>query len=124
MAAEFEVRGRFAYGLLKGEKGTHRLVRTNPLKNTGTRETSFAGVEVMPLLDDNAAGAIEVPEGDLEITTMRAGGAGGQASARVAEPGHAGVCETVPWLLRGLCAVASSALAQRAIARASLPHRT
>jgi len=77
-SSEFEVRGRFAYGLLKGEKGTHRLVRTNPLKNTGTRETSFAGVEVMPLLDDNAAGAIEVPEGDLEITTMRAGGAGGQ----------------------------------------------
>lgn len=77
-AAEIEIRGRYAYGLLAGEKGTHRLVRTNPMKNTGTRETSFAGVEVMPLLEEEDMVAVEVPEADLEITTMRATGAGGQ----------------------------------------------
>ena len=80
-SSELEIKGPFAYGLLRGEKGTHRLVRTNPLKNTGTRETSFVGVEVMPILpdeegDDSLGGVIA--EADLEITTMRAGGAGGQ----------------------------------------------
>ena len=73
-----EVEGRFAYGYLGAEKGTHRLVRQSPFKKDATRQTSFAAVDVMPTLDDDLADAIEVNPGDLEITTMRSGGAGGQ----------------------------------------------
>ena len=48
--AEVEVQGRFAFGYLSGEKGTHRLVRQSPFNTKATRETSFAAVNVMPLL--------------------------------------------------------------------------
>lgn len=77
-SVEFEVQGRFAYGFLKGEKGTHRLVRQSPFNAKAARQTSFAAVEVMPVLDDIMTDQIDVPESDLEITTMRSGGAGGQ----------------------------------------------
>lgn len=73
-----EVDGRFAYGYLHAEKGTHRLVRQSPFKKDATRQTSFAAVDVIPLFDDSSAEAVAVPESDLEITTMRAGGPGGQ----------------------------------------------
>ncbi|GHP07191.1 hypothetical protein PPROV_000593300 [Pycnococcus provasolii] len=75
-------KGRFAYGLLKSEHGTHRLVRQSPFgKTKEKRETSFASVEVMPVLDD--ADLVddelnEITDNDLEITTMRSGGKGGQ----------------------------------------------
>lgn len=79
-SVEIQIDGRYAYGYLKGEKGTHRLVRLSPFNSKAARQTSFAAVEVMPLLDDDAydPGNVEIPDTDLEITTMRSGGAGGQ----------------------------------------------
>jgi peptide chain release factor 2 len=71
-----EVIGRYAYGYLKSEKGTHRLVRISPFNANDKRQTSFAGVEVMPLIDQSVH--LDIPDTDLEITTTRAGGKGGQ----------------------------------------------
>ena len=72
-----EIEGRYAYGYLKGEKGTHRLVRISPFNANDKRQTSFAGVEIMPKLDSSAI-KLDIPDKDLEITTSRAGGKGGQ----------------------------------------------
>ncbi|WP_156915181.1 peptide chain release factor 2 [Rubidibacter lacunae] len=77
-SATLEVDGRFAYGYLRGEKGTHRLVRISPFNANGKRQTSFAGIEVMPALDEASVSDVEIPEKDLEITTSRSGGKGGQ----------------------------------------------
>lgn len=73
-----EIVGEFACGLLRGERGAHRLVRISPFNSLGKRQTSFAGVEVMPVLEGEELKKIEIPETDLEVTTMRAGGKGGQ----------------------------------------------
>ena len=71
-----EIDGRHAYGYLRPEKGTHRLVRISPFNANGKRQTSFAGVEIMPLIDNSVE--LDIPDKDLEITTSRAGGKGGQ----------------------------------------------
>lgn len=75
-SATLEISGRYAYGYLKGEKGTHRLVRISPFNANDKRQTSFAGVEVMPEVDYSVH--LDIPDQDLEITTSRAGGKGGQ----------------------------------------------
>tara|TARA_Y100001968_G_scaffold284309_1_gene283581 strand:- start:107 stop:1066 length:960 start_codon:yes stop_codon:yes gene_type:complete len=75
-SATVEIEGRYAYGYLQKEKGTHRLVRISPFNANAKRQTSFAGVEVMPKIDEDVQ--LEIPDKDLEITTSRSGGAGGQ----------------------------------------------
>ncbi|MQM08895.1 hypothetical protein Taro_041762 [Colocasia esculenta] len=76
-SATLELEGCFAYGYLSGEKGTHRIVRQSPFNAKGLRQTSFAGVEVMPLLPEESLD-VEIPDEDLEISHSRAGGKGGQ----------------------------------------------
>jgi peptide chain release factor 2 len=71
-----EVQGDYAYGYLQAETGVHRLVRMSPFDANARRHTSFASVDVMPEIEDDID--IEIREEDLEVETMRAGGAGGQ----------------------------------------------
>ena len=73
-----QVKGAHAYGLLTAERGTHRLVRQSPFNAKAARQTSFAAVEVVPVLDDEVDPGFVIPDDELEITTMRAGGSGGQ----------------------------------------------
>ena len=75
-SATFFARGENAYGLFSAEKGVHRLVRISPFDAAARRHTSFALVEVSPLVD--AVEDVEIDEGDLQIDTYRASGAGGQ----------------------------------------------
>ena len=75
MSAEVTIHGRYAYGLMSAERGTHRLVRISPFDNQGRRQTSFAAIQVWPMLDDVD---VEIDEGDLEMQVFRASGAGGQ----------------------------------------------
>ncbi len=72
----FAVSGEFAYGHLKAESGVHRLVRISPFDSNARRQTSFAAVEVTPNIEDEID--IVIKDEDLETTTMRAGGKGGQ----------------------------------------------
>jgi peptide chain release factor 2 len=75
-SATFRVSGENAYGLFGAERGVHRLVRLSPFDSAHRRQTSFAGVEVAPVVKDT--GEIEINEDDLQVDTYRASGAGGQ----------------------------------------------
>ncbi len=75
-SATFRASGENAYGLLGAERGVHRLVRLSPFDSAHRRQTSFAGVEVAPVVKDT--GEIEIEEDDLQVDTYRASGAGGQ----------------------------------------------
>lgn len=72
-----KIDGKFAYGYLKAEKGVHRLVRISPFNANGKRQTSFASVEIMPVIEDFEK-KIAIPPDDIDVETMRSGGAGGQ----------------------------------------------
>lgn len=76
-SATIKITGKYAYGYAKAEKGVHRLVRISPFNANGKRQTSFASCEVSPIIPDYEK-TITIPPEDLEIDTMRSGGAGGQ----------------------------------------------
>jgi peptide chain release factor 2 len=76
-SATFRVSAPYAYGTLSVEQGTHRLVRISPFDNQGRRQTSFAGVEVLPFVA--AVDHIDVPEKDIRIDVFRSSGPGGQS---------------------------------------------
>jgi len=75
LSAEFTLTGRYAYGLMTSERGTHRLVRISPFDNQGRRQTSFASVQVWPVLEDPD---VEINDADIRMEVFRASGAGGQ----------------------------------------------
>ena len=75
-SATFRASGENAYGLYSAEKGVHRLVRLSPFDSANRRQTSFAGVEVAPVVEE--AGDVEIDDDDLQVDTYRASGAGGQ----------------------------------------------
>ena len=75
---ELVIEGPRAYGWFKGEKGAHRLVRLSPFNANNKRQTTFAGVDVIPILDDGEIKSVEIPDSELEVNTMRSGGKGGQ----------------------------------------------
>lgn len=75
-SVELEITGSFAFGYLKGEKGVHRMVRISPFNAQGKRQTTFASVDVRPLIDDTIE--IEINPADIELTTTHSSGKGGQ----------------------------------------------
>lgn len=76
-SATIKIVGKYAYGYSKAEKGVHRLVRISPFNANGKRQTSFASLEVSPIIEDFEK-TITIPPEEIEIDTMRSGGAGGQ----------------------------------------------
>ena len=76
-SATIKITGKYAYGYAKAEKGVHRLVRISPYNANGKRQTSFASCEVSPIIEDFSKEIVISPD-DIEVDTMRSGGAGGQ----------------------------------------------
>lgn len=75
--ATLQISGHMAYGLLKAEDGVHRLVRLSPFNAGNTRETSFARIDVIPLIEEDLS--VEIPDDDLKVDVFRASGKGGQS---------------------------------------------
>ncbi len=76
-SATIKISGKYAFGYAKAERGVHRLVRISPFNANGKRQTSFASVEVSPIIEDFEK-TITIPPEEIEVDTMRSGGAGGQ----------------------------------------------
>lgn len=76
-SATIKISGKYAFGYAKAERGVHRLVRISPFNANGKRQTSFASVEVSPIIEDFEK-TINIPPDEIEVDTMRSGGAGGQ----------------------------------------------
>jgi len=76
-SATIKISGKYAYGYAKAEKGVHRLVRISPFNANGKRQTSFASLEVSPVMPDIEK-KVDIKPDDIEVDTMRSGGAGGQ----------------------------------------------
>lgn len=72
------IEGKYAFGMLKHEKGTHRLVRLSPFNAQNLRQTSFAGVEILPLFDEDDSKEFDIKSDDIEFKAVRSGGPGGQ----------------------------------------------
>ena len=124
-SAEVEVRGEYAYGLLAGEKGTHRLVRISPFNAQGKRQTSFAAVETMPIIEDNLdnrsiAVLDTILDSDLQVSFMRSSGPGGQNANKV----ETGVrLKHLPTGLQVRCTQERSQLMNRTIAMRRLQEK-
>ncbi|MDD4382497.1 MAG: peptide chain release factor 2 [Candidatus Dojkabacteria bacterium] len=82
-----KIYGQFSYGLLKKEHGAHRLVRVSPYNAQGLRQTTFAGVEVLPILEDLNKDIV-IPESDLEFKATKSGGPGGQSVNKTSSAVH------------------------------------
>ena len=77
-SAEFVVKGRYAYGWLKSERGVHRLVRMSPFNAQGKRQTAFAALNVVPMLHESDTIDVDIDEADIDMQVFRSSGAGGQ----------------------------------------------
>jgi len=90
LSADFTVRGRYAYGLLTSERGTHRLVRISPFDNQGRRQTSFATVQVWPVLDEPD---VEINEADIDMEVFSASHPPSDGTRRIVAAGTQPVAE-------------------------------